>query len=135
MQFEFFKMLKKSKWLSWFSLAPFIITPIVVVFNGEMLQGVGILAFFGSMWLGVVLGGTIARVITARFLTASESFGEGLTAAFCAFGFLFVPALVGSWTNTYLNTDIKMYSLAAHFLWACLGGGIFFVASYTNSGK
>lgn len=126
MLIEFLKRLEKSKWLPWVVTAPFILIPIVIMFDGEVTRGVGILAFFASMWGGMILGGKFAQFISTRVFKVSDDVAKRLTAAFCAFGFLFIPVLVGSFTNANLGTDIEMYSLSAHFLWACVGAGIFF---------
>ena len=126
MLIEFFKNMEKSKWLPWVGTAPFILIPFVIMFDGEVARGVGILAFFASMWGGIILGGKFARIISTCVFKVSDDVAKRLTAAFCAFGFLFIPVLVGSFTNANLGTDIEMHSLNAHFLWACVGAGIFF---------
>ena len=127
MLIEFFKRLKKSKWLPWVGMSPFIIFPLVIMLDGEMGRGVGILAFFGSAFVGIALGGFCGKFLNKRVLMRSAEFGERLGAGLACFGFLFLPALIGSWTNTYLDTDIDMHTLGAHFLWACVGGWLFFV--------
>ena len=126
MLIEFFKKLEKLKWLPWVGTAPFILIPIVIMFNGEVARGVGFLAVFASSFGGIILGGKIAQIISTRVFNVSDDVAKRLTAAFCAFGFLFIPVLVGSFTNANLGTDIEMYSLSAHFLWACVVAGIFF---------
>ena len=126
MLIEFFKKLEKSKWLPWVGAAPFILTPFVIMFGGEVARGVGNLAFVASMLGGIILGGSFARIISTRVFKVSDDVAKRFTAAFGAFGFLFIPVLVGSFTNANLGTDIGMHSLSAHFLWACFGAGIFF---------
>lgn len=123
---DFFKKLEKSKWLPWVGTAPFILIPIAIMFGGEIPRGTGILAFFASMWVGIALGGKSARIFATRLLKTSEDIGKRMTAGGSAFGFLFLPVLVGSFTNSNLGTSIEMHSLSAHFLWACVGAGIFF---------
>lgn len=132
MQIDFFKNLKNSKWLPWVGVSLFILMPLVVMFHGEMWQWLGISAFFGSMWVGISSGGYIARFITSHFLATSEETRKRLSIAFSAFGFLFLPAVVGSWANTYLNTNIDMHSLGAHFLWACVVGTLLFSFKLTD---
>jgi hypothetical protein len=129
MLIEFFKKLEKSKWLQWVGTAPFILIPIAVMFGGEVSRGAGILAFFASMWVGIALGGKFAHFVATHLLKTSEDIGKRITAGGCAFGFLFLPVLVGSFTNSNLGTSIEMHSLGAHFLWACVGAGIFFCVS------
>ena len=126
---EFFKKLEKSKWLQWVGTAPFILIPIAIMFGGEVSRGAGILAFFASMWVGIALGGKFAHFVATHFLKASEDMGKHISAGGCAFGFLFLPVLVGSFANSYLGTSIEIRSLGAHFLWACVGAVIFFFLS------
>ncbi|WP_299722199.1 hypothetical protein [uncultured Tateyamaria sp.] len=133
MLIEFFKKLGKSKWLHWVGTAPFILIPIVIFFGGDVSRGVGILAVLASMWIGVILGGKFALIISTFLLKSSEDIGKRLEVAFCAFGFLFLPVLVGTFTNANLGTDIEMSSMAAHFLGACIGAGIFFCISPEDS--
>lgn len=93
----------------------------------------GILALFCSAWAGLFLGSYVARFITTRLLTTSENFGKRLAAAFSAFGFVYLPHVVGSWTNTFLNTNMDMGSSGEHFSLACLGAVIFFCVSPAKS--
>lgn len=124
---EFFKKLEKSKWLPWVVTAPLILIPLALMFGGELSRGVGLFTFFASMWVGIILGSKLALLVSTRIFKASEDLAERLDAAFGAFGFLFLPVLVGLLTNANLGTEIAMHSLSAHFLWACVGAGIFFV--------
>ncbi|MBL4769017.1 MAG: hypothetical protein JKY94_15120 [Rhodobacteraceae bacterium] len=134
---EFFSRLKNSKWVQWVGAAPFLIFLLPVVFDGEMLRGLGILAFFGSMLVGIILGAFSARILNTHFLKCSEDFGKRISAAFSGFGFLFLPSVVGNWTNAYLSTDtdIGMHSLGVDFMWACVVGGIFFCVGPSESKK
>ncbi len=125
MLIKLFKKLEESKWLPWVGTAPFILIPIAIVFGGEITKAAGVFAFFASMWLGIVLGGKIANVVSIHLLKASEDANKRMTSGGCAFGLLFLPALVGSFTNSNLGTSIEMRSLGAHFLWACIGAGSF----------
>lgn len=129
MLIQFFQTLEKSKWLRWGGTAPFILIPIAIMFGGEVSRGAGILAFFASMWLGIILGGKLAHIVSARLLKTSEDIIKRMTAGGCAFGFLFLPVLVGSFANANLGTSIEMHSLGAHFLWACVVAGIIFCLS------
>ena len=126
MLIKFFKRLEKSTWLPWLGMATFILLPIAVMFGGEVSRGAGILAFFASAWVGIILGGRLAHIVSTRFLKSSEDVGKRMVAGGCAFGFLFLPVLVGLFTNANLGTSIEMHSFGAHFLWACVGAGIFF---------
>lgn len=123
---ELFKKLENSKWLRWVGTAPFIIFPLFIMINGEMWRGIGILAFFASVLLGIVLGNKIAWIFTTHVKAASEAFRKRLSTALSAFGFLFLPPVVGNWSNTYLGTEIEMHSLGVHFVWACAVGVIAF---------
>ncbi|MEP3429455.1 MAG: hypothetical protein ABJN98_12290 [Roseibium sp.] len=126
MLLKFFKKLEELKWLPWVGTAPFILIPIAIIFGGKVSRGVGFLAFFASLWVGIILGGMFAHIVSIHLLKTSEDIDKRMTAGGCAFGFLFLPVLVGSFTNANLGTSIEMYSLGAHFLWACVGAGIFF---------
>jgi hypothetical protein len=126
MEIEFLKKLEKSKWLPWVGTAPFILVPVGIMFGGEVAQGAGVLAFFASCWVGILLGGKLARVISTHFLRTSEDFAKRLSGAFSAFGFLFLPVLVGSFANANLGTTIGLHSVGAHFLWSCVGAALFF---------
>ena len=87
------------------------------------------LAFFASMWVGIILGGKFGDMVSTHLLKTSKNINERMTAGGGAFGFLVLPVLVGSFTNATLGTSIEMHSLGAHFLWACVGAGIFFCIS------
>jgi hypothetical protein len=126
MLIEFHKKLEKSKWLRWVGIAPLVIFPMIYQFNVKMWQGIGLLIFLGNMWAGVTLGRIFGRFLNKHLLKQSSELGQRLDAGFADFGFLFLPPLAASWTNTYLNTGIKLHNLGTHFLWACVGGGIFF---------
>lgn len=129
MLIEFFRKLEKSKWLLWGGSAPLIIFPIAIMFDGEVTRGAGILAFLASFWVGIAIGGKLAHIVATHLLKTSEDIGKRITAGGCAFGFLFLTVLVGSFANSYLGTSIEIQSLGAHFLWACVGAGIFFCLS------
>jgi len=135
MLIKFFEKLEKSRWLPWVGTAPFLIIPIAIMYGGEVSRGAGILAFFVSMWVGVILGGKFAQIVAAHLLKTSEDVGKRMTAGGGAFGFLFLPVLIGLFTNSNLGTSIKMHSLGAHFLWACVGAGIFFCLSPSTDEK
>lgn len=133
MLIELLRKLEKLKWLPWVGTAPFILIPIAIMLGGEVSRGVGILAFFASMWVGIILGGKLALIISTHLLKTSDDIGKRLTGAFGAFGFLFLPVLVGSFTNASMGTDIEIHSTGAHFLWACIGAGVFFCVSPKHS--
>jgi hypothetical protein len=130
---EFFKKLGKSKWLPWLSISPFIFVPLAIIFGGEVSRGIGFLAFFASMWAGVFLGGKFALVASKYLLKTSVDVSKRLSAAFSAFGFLFLPVLVGLFTNAYMGTDIGIQSIGTHFLSACFGAAVFFSISPENT--
>lgn len=123
---EVFKKLEKSKWLPWFGIAPFVLFPVATMFGGQVSRGIGILAFFASMWLGIFIGGKFAIVISTYCGNISEDIGKRLSHAFSVFGFLFCPVLVGLFTNAHMGTDIGLQSFGAHFLSACFGAGVIF---------
>ena len=101
--------------------------------SGEPLQGLGYLAFFVSVWLGIFLGNKFADVLSSRYLGTSEDVGKRFSVAFSVFGFLFLPVLVGKFTNVNMDTDIGMASVGAHFFWACIGAAIIFCVEPANS--
>jgi hypothetical protein len=125
-----FKTLRASKWLPWVGTAPFIISSLIVMFNGEVLRGLGILAIFGSMIPGIASGPFVVRILSTHLSRIPQSLEKRLSAALSAFGFLFLPALIGFWSDALLNTGIEMYPLGDHFLWACVGAGIGFCVGH-----
>ncbi|MEX0306317.1 MAG: hypothetical protein AB3N12_02920 [Ruegeria sp.] len=129
MLIKFFKKMEQSKWLPWAGTAPFILIPVAIIIGGEVSRGAGILAFFASMWVGIILGGKFSHIVSTHLLKTSDDTSKRMTAGGCAFGFLFLPVLVGSFANANLGTSIEIHSLGAHFLWACVGAGIFFFVS------
>lgn len=129
MLMEFFKKLEKSKWLPLVGMSPFIIFLLLMVLDGEAALGVGIFAVFASAFVAVLLCGKLGAFIAERALKASENLTSRIAAAFSAFGFLFLPVLVGTYTNANMGTDIDISSIGAHFLWACCGAVLFFSVS------
>ncbi len=123
---DFFKRIGKSKILPWLGMTPFLIFPVVLFKNGEVWKALAAIAFFGSAFASIVVGPVLGRVLNKHVLKQSSVFEERLSAGLVAFCFLFAPALVGSWGNAHLDTDIGMYSLGLHFVWACVGGIVFF---------
>jgi hypothetical protein len=126
-----FRKLENSRWLPWVSISPFVIAPIAMMISGEMWRGLGILAFFGSMPAGVLLGGLVSRVCNRHIPKYYEELGHRFSAFSMGFGFLFLPPLVGTWANANMGTEIGLETLKAHFIWACVGGGLFFFVSPT----
>ncbi|WP_133489032.1 hypothetical protein [Aliiroseovarius marinus] len=121
---KFFENLEKSRWLPWVGTAPFIIAPLAIMYYGEMWRGIGFALFVVSIWLGIASGGFLARLISARMLSASPDTAKRLSGAGNVFGFLFLPPAVGHWTNTHLDTEIGLHPLGAHLLWACIASGV-----------
>ena len=109
MLIEFFKKLETSKWLPWFGTAPFVLFPILIMFDGQVARGVGLFAFFASARVGIILGGKFAQINSTRVFKISNDLANRFTAASCAFGFLLIPILVGSFTNANLGTNIELY--------------------------
>jgi len=126
---ELFRKLGKSKWTPWIGTAPFIVAVLSVMLEGRSSRVLGILAFFISIFAGIALGVAAAHFLDTHVLRMSDSSAKRLSSAFSCFGFLFLPALVGSWTNVFLDTGIEMHSLSAHFIWACIAGTIAFWAA------
>ena len=129
MLMNFFKKLEESKWLPWVGMSPFVILPLLVVLDGEAARGIGIFVFLASAFAAVFFFGKLGVWIAKRLLKASENVTNRVAAAFSAFGFLFLPVLVGTYTNANMGTDIDMHSIGAHFLWACCGAALFFSVS------
>jgi hypothetical protein len=123
---NFFKRIGKSKILPWLGMTPFLIFPAVSLKNGEVWQALAGIAFFGSAFASIAIGPVLGRVLNKHVLKRSSELEERLSAGLVAFSFLFIPALVGSWSNAHLDTSIEMYSLGLHFVWACVGGIVFF---------
>ena len=111
------------------SLAPFIIFPLLIVVDGEAARGIGIFAFFASAFVAVFRCRKLGVLVAQRLLKASENLTRRILAAFDAFGFLFLPVLVGTFTNANMGTDIDMHSIGAQVLWACCGAALFFCVS------
>ncbi len=133
MLIEFFDKLKESKWLPWLGTAPFILGPFVIMFNGDVSGGLGLLAFLASMLVGLVLGGKLAQVFSTRIVKVSEDVEIRLTAAGCIFGFWFLPVLVVMFTNPDLGTEIGLHSITSHFFVACFGAGVAFCVTPGSS--
>lgn len=129
MSMNFFKKLEETKWLPWVGMLPFIILPLLVVLDGEPARGVGIFAVFASAFVAVLLCGKLGAFTAERALKASENLTSRIAVAFSAFGFMFLPVHVGTYTNANMGTDIDMHSIGAHFLWACCGAVLFFSVS------
>ena len=122
-------VIKKSKilkWLPWLGAIPIFLIPVLGAYNGEAAKGIGVFLSIAGLYVGAAIGVYLGRVLNERFLKQPQEFGERLGHGLAAFGFLFVPALIASWSNTYLETVIGVGSMGIHFLWACVGGTIFF---------
>lgn len=126
---EFFKRLATAKWLPWLGMLPLIAAPLIVIYGGETWRGLGVFLFIASAFLGVAIGTLLVRLLGTSILKNQGGLRRRMSAALSCFGFLFLPPLVGSWTNSYMNTEIEMHSLNAHFVWACVGAGSFFCIS------
>lgn len=118
--------LKKSKLLFWLAMSPFFFGPVILVLRGEPWRALAALAFFGSMFAGIALGKPLARFLNRRVLKQPAEFYRRLSVGLSAVLFLAFPSLVASGTNTLLITEIEMYPLWLHLLWACFGGSLFF---------
>ena len=124
---EFFEKLKKPKWLPSFGMTPFMLIPVVIMFRGEVSEGVGLFAFFASIWSGIFLSPRIAKFVSTHIFRVPDKVTKRLTPVLSAFGFLFIPPLVASFTNANLGTEFEMQSLSTYFFWACFGAVVIFV--------
>lgn len=128
MMIELLRRIGRAKWLPWVGMSPFFLIPLYMMLAGKPWPGLGILAFLSSMYGGILFGGFLGRALNRYVLRRSADFGQRLAAGLSGFGFLFLPPIVGFWSNHHLGTDIEMASLWLHFLWACVGGAAFFCA-------
>jgi len=119
-----FRSLKNSSWWASLGLRSLGVVWLFPLLGGDVWFGLGITAFFASMFAGIGIGGFVGRNLKLPFPNLTDDCLERLAAGGSIFGFLFLPPLVGSWTNAYLGTDIEMHSLGAHFLWACICAGL-----------
>lgn len=119
MLIDLLKRLSKSRWFVWAGLSPIALFVVAGVASGKAWPALGGLAFFGSMFAGIALGGLAASRLNILFFKDNPAIGNRLTTAFQAFGFLSLPAIVGWWANTYLAAGIEMASLREHLFWAC----------------
>jgi hypothetical protein len=106
--------------------------------EAQWQRGLGILAFLSSMYVGIALGSFVGHVLAREVFKLSPDYGQRFKAALSAFGFLFLPPLVATWTNVRFDTGIEIAPIWHHFIWACIGGMIFFLskpsASETKAG-
>ena len=125
------KRIENSKYTRWLAGVAFLLLILTVILDGQLWITIEslllILGLFVGSGAGIVLGGALARIISRQLLNQSAGFDKRLASTFSLFGFLFLPPLFGSLANTYLNTNLEMLSLGAHFLWAFLAGCLYFV--------
>jgi hypothetical protein len=126
MWIELLWKIRRAKWLPWVGMSPFLFIPLYAVFTGRTWPGLGLLAFFSSFYGGILLGRFLGSVLSNYVFRRSQDFGQRLAGGLSGFGFLFLPTVVGLWSNSHLGTDIGLAPLWQHFLWACVGGAIFF---------
>jgi hypothetical protein len=119
-------MLKKSSWWAWLGLLLLFVVCLAPLLGDDAWLGLGTSAIFASVFAGIGIGGFVGRNLKLPFPNLSDDCLERLAAGGSIFGFLFLPPLVGSWTNAHLGTDIELHSLGAHFLWACICAGLGF---------
>ena len=124
---RFFTKSKKSKWLPWVyeALITFLVAGNLLL--GDYLNNIGSLAYFGSMFLRLFIGGEFAHYFSVRVLNTTADTTERFSSAGAIFTLFFLPALVGIFTNRYLDTNIELEPLRFYFLWACLAAGVFFL--------
>jgi hypothetical protein len=131
---EGLQKIRLIKWLPWVAAAPLLAILLSLMPGWKLWTGLGLLAFVSSMYLGILLGGVLGRLINLYVLRRPPDLGERLASALSGFGFLFVPPLIGTGANAYLGTEITVESLWLHFLWACVGGLIIFWTKPQKSG-
>lgn len=114
-------------WMGWLGI------PLLAAIAGWWLEidflfraGATPLALLGVFGLSLYTGYRTGLFINKHLLKRSEDFGNRLAVACGGFFFLFLPRLGAFLANTYLDTDFELHSLQVHFLWACLGGAVFF---------
>ncbi|WP_299728988.1 hypothetical protein [uncultured Tateyamaria sp.] len=122
--------IESSKYTRVLVLVAFVLLIVMVLLKGSLGNTLAalvlVVVWFGSACAGIVMGGMLARLLNTQVLKKPAKFAKRLAASFSCFGFLFLPALVGFAANLTLNADIAMYALGTHFLWAIVGGGLFF---------
>lgn len=129
MKSTFFEKLGKSRWVRWVGTAPFVVLPAYVMFQGDFWGGLGILTLFVILFGSATLGRFLADQL-ANFASCPSDTRFRLKSALGAFGFLFVPTVVGAMANSYFEMDFDIYPVWVIFLWAsCVGVFFFFFDS------
>ena len=130
MLIDWVQKIENSKAVRWVGMVGVPVLVAAVIYDGKLGAVLSVLGWFlgvfGSAYVGIIVGGFLARVLNKRLFKISEELGERLTAGFSCFGFLFVPPVCGAWANAYLGTETSLFSLWAHFLCAVFGGALFF---------
>jgi len=126
MKMPIFEKLAKSGWVRWAGAAPFVALPVFIMFLGSFWAGLGILAFFGAVFGSVFLGRFLADLI-ADFTSCPPDIRFRLKSALGAFGFLFIPTVVGRMANSYSEMEFDIYPVWVIFLWASCVGFFFFL--------
>lgn len=132
---NFFKRLGANPWLPWLGALPFVAVPVLIVIDGDGWRGLGLIAVFGSLYVGISVGRSVGASLNRHLLKKPVDFENRLGAAFSCFGFLFLPPVVASLTNMHLGTGIGMHSLSGYFVWACMGACFFFAVGLDDSDR
>ena len=119
-------------WLVWIAILAAV--SVYIMLNDQPSRGIGLLVFLSSLYVGILLGSLVGHFLGLALRLPAPVCAR-LSASLSAFGFLFLPSLVGTWTNAHLNTGIEIPSLVLVFLWACIGGGVFFSRQGARSQK
>lgn len=127
------KNLKKQSLVAYLCLCLLLVYPLLLVFLGEPLRGLGAFAFVSSIILGPLIGIIIAKRVNILLFWDSKQLGERFVTAMGGFGFGFFPALIGTWTNAHLGTLIGLGSISLHFVVACIAAIFLFCLTPTNA--
>lgn len=107
--------------MPWLGALPFIAVPQLIALDGEGWRALGLMAFFGSLYVGIRAGWFLAIHLNNHLLKKSVGFEKRLTASFSCFDFLLLPPLMASLTNPYLGTEIGGVLRWAFHLGLCVG--------------
>jgi hypothetical protein len=121
-----FKSLPQAKSLRWVGYTAALLFLAVVFWHAGASTAPDLIILIASLYLGTSIGAKLANLVSAHLFKVPKDTQKRLVASGSVFGFLFAPALAGSCTNAILGTNIVLHTLSAHFLWACLGAGLFY---------
>ncbi|WP_058243719.1 hypothetical protein [Thalassovita autumnalis] len=121
-----FKSQPRAKLLRWLGYTVGLLFLAAVFWHAGASSALDLIILIASLYLGTSIGAKLAYFVSAHLLKVPKDTQQRLVTSGSVFGFLFAPALAGSCANAILGTNIVLHTLSAHFLWACLGAGLFY---------